>query len=431
MSGPAARADRRPGALARVLLLGPVVFLLISCSPSPAATSPPAASVSSSPSPSSGAAETQTTLDAVSTAVLQRDRAAFDEQISRRDAAFAPVADRIYDLGEAPLSLLSFRLRPQRHDLAGARRELLGSRAFVQPVAVAWRLTGDTGTAEHLLWLTFLPVGASIEIAGAADGPADRQAQPIWLLQPVAVEQQGRTTVLADPRTPLAQWARRGTAAAAAVERRLSASLDPRWAGDLVLEVPGSGQLFEQVLGVTPGSYAGIAAVAWPEGPDPATAAIRVVVNPEVSDQLDSQGLAVLLVHEAVHVATRSAASPAPTWLVEGLADFVAYQAHPQTAKAAAAALLQQVSERGGPKALPADADFTPTAIDLSSSYAQSWLACRFLAQTYSPARLDRFYREVSSGTAVEQASRSVFGLSLAELTTRWSRYLESAARQR
>jgi len=425
MSGLAARADRPSGALARVLLLGLMVCLLCSCSTAPNATPPPAASGSSS------AAGAQATLDQVSAAVLQQDRAAFDQQISVRDAAFAPVADRIYALGEAPLRVLSFRLRPQRHELAGSRRELLGGGAFVQQVAVTWRLTADSGAAEHLLWLTFLPVDGGLEIAGAADGPRDGRAQPIWLLQQVAVDPQGGTTVLADPRTPLAPWVRHGAAAAAAVERRLQTSVDPRWDGDLVLEVPASRQLFEQVLGVTPGSYAQIAAVAWPEGPDPATAAIRVVVNPAVAARLDSEGLAVLLTHEAVHVATRSAASPAPTWLVEGLADFVAYQAHPRTAGAAAAALLQQVAEGGGPRSLPADADFTPTATDLSTSYAESWLACRFLAETYSAARLDRFYHEVSSGAALEQAARSAFGLSVAELTARWSRYLESVARQR
>jgi hypothetical protein len=379
----------------------------------------------------SDAGTTQASLDAVSTAVLRQDRAAFDQHISARDPAFAPVADRIYQVGEAPLSLLRFRLRPQRQDLSASRKELLGSRAFVQQVAVTWRLTQDTGIAEHLLWLTFLPGGHSTQIAGTADGPGDRRAQPIWLLQPVAARQQGRTTVLAEPRTPLAAWARWGAAAGAAVDRQLRVSLDPRWDGALVLELPATRQLFEQVLGVTPGSYARIAAVAWPEGPDPATAAIRVVVNPAVAAELDSEGLAVLLTHEAVHVATRSAASPAPTWLVEGLADFVAYRAHPQTAPVAAAGLLQRVSERGGPDALPVDADFTPTATDLSSSYAESWLACRFLAETYTPTRLDRFYRQVSSGVAPEQASRSVFGLNLAELTAQWSRYLESAARQR
>jgi hypothetical protein len=89
------------------------------------------------------------------------------------------------------------------------------------------------------------------------------------------------------------------------------------------------------------------------------------------------------------------------------------------------------VFERGGPEALPVDTDFTPTAQDLSSSYAESWLACRFLAETYTPTRLDRFYHQVSSGMALDQASRSVFGLGLAELTAQWSRYLESAARQR
>ena len=195
-----------------------------------------------------------------------------------------------------------------------------------------------------------------------------------------------------------------------------------------MLEVPSTRQAFERVLGVAPGSYAGLAAVAWPEGPDPATAAIRIVVNPGVTATLDEQGVAVLLAHEAVHVATRSAASSAPTWLVEGLADYVAYDAYPMTATEAAAALLRQVKDRGAPMSLPADDQFSPSAPDLPLAYAQAWLACRLLAQEHSAVRLMRFYLAVSNGADVATALRRETGLSPAQLTAQWRRSLESTA---
>jgi hypothetical protein len=213
------------------------------------------------------------------------------------------------------------------------------------------------------------------------------------------------------------------------VRRRLTGGLGAGWNGQLVLEVPSTRQAFERMLGVAPGSYADIAAVAWPEGPDAATAAVRIVVNPGVTATLDEQGVAVLLAHEAVHVATRSAASAAPTWLVEGLADYVAYDAYPTTATAAAAALLRQVKDRGAPTSLPADDQFSPSAPDLALAYAQAWLACRLLAEEQSPARLMRFYLATSDGTDVAVALRQETGLSAAQLTARWRRYLESAAR--
>jgi acetolactate synthase regulatory subunit len=207
----------------------------------------------------------------------------------------------------------------------------------------------------------------------------------------------------------------------------LGSGLGAGWNGDLVLEVPSSRQVLERVLGVTPGSYTQIAAVAWPEGPDASSAAVRILVNPDLSHRLDAQALGVLIVHEATHVATRSAASPAPTWLVEGFADFVAYAAHPRTSTGAATAVSDWVKTHGPPSSLPSDAQFAPTEPSLELTYAEAWLACRLLAETYSAAKLDRFYLQVDSGKSVDEALGSVFGLTTPSFTRQWSQYLQSA----
>lgn len=418
------RTPRQPTALIRTLVIGLVVCLLVSCSGSRGASDPAASS-------GDHRAAAQTALDALTTAVTGRDRAAYEQLISVRDGSFDFVADRIFDnLTTMGLVTLDFRAQSRTSPLAAARRAALGPQAFVQQVSVSWRLPGDREPAQHLLWLTFLPVGSRLTVAGTSDGPADRVAQPIWLVERVSTRRQGRATVLAAQGAAVRTWVARGDAAAAATSPRLLPGFAARWNRDLVIEVPSSRQVFEQVLGVAPGSYAQIAAVAWPEGTD-AGAAVRIIVNPDLAGRLDAQALDVLLAHEATHVATRSAVSSAPSWLVEGFADEVAYDAYPRTAGTAAAALLAHVRADGPPKALPTDAQLGPTAEDLPLEYAESWLACRYLADHYSERALERFYLAVDTGTSVDAALRSVTGADEGAFVARWSRSLRDRARQR
>lgn len=371
----------------------------------------------------------QQTLDAITTAVLRRDRPGFEALVSTVDPAFAVTAARIYDnLTALPLSSLAFRLQTLQRTPEPGRRAMLGAAATARQVSVSWRLPGDTGVALQTLWMTFVPEGKSVRLAGTDDGPPQRAAVPLWLQERLLVRRDGPVTVLAGRQSPSTEdWVTIGRAAAGAVRARLPEAQDRAWGGQLVIEVPSTRQAFEQVLGVTPGSYAEIAAVAWPEGPDP-TAALRIVVNPLVAGRLDVQALWVLIAHEATHVATRAAASPAPTWLLEGFADYVAYDSYPVTAPAAAAPLLAEVRDSGAPSALPNDDQFAPGAADLPLRYAESWQFCRFLAGRYSATVLTRFYLAVDRGESVEHAFAAEFGASSAQLVALWAGTLRAAA---
>lgn len=422
MSGHAARPDRRAARLA-CLLLALASLLLSSCRSSPAAPPMPPGD-----EPTQLAAA-QTSVDALAAAVLRRDAVGYRQQLSSADPAFAETATRIFNLGELPLTSLSLRVLPATSVLSPQRRELLGEDADVRQVSVLWAVAGDRAPAQHLLWLTFLAQGPAAVLAGAIDGPVGRGARPLWLLERVRGAGRGQVTVLAGPRQPSELWVERGNRAAAAVRKRLAADLHSRWNGRLVVELPSTPAAFERVLGVGAGSYAQIAAVSWPEGPDPATAPARIVVNPALSSVADEDSLAVLLAHEATHVAVRSSASKAPTWLVEGFADYLAYDAHPRTARLAAEGLLASVRRSGVPATLPRDADFTPGAPGLNLVYARSWLACRYLAEEFSHEQLARFYLRVDDGESVDAAARAVFRLTERELTTRWGASLRAAAR--
>ena len=131
-----------------------------------------------------------------------------------------------------------------------------------------------------------------------------------------------------------------------------------------------------------------------------------------------------------VHIATRSPDSPAPTWAEEGLAEWVSIQAHPGQRSEAADEVLARVRDDGAPSSFPSDRQFQVGARDLQRAYAEAWLACRFIADQYSQARLGRFYAELARGSSVDEASRSTLQLSEAELTAGWRATLSLCAVQ-
>jgi hypothetical protein len=200
------------------------------------------------------------------------------------------------------------------------------------------------------------------------------------------------------------------------------------WNRQLVIIVPSNEALMEQSLGQSPGTDRALAAVTWPDGIKAASAPLRIMINPAGTQS--GLATAIVLAHETVHVATRSPISPAPTWLVEGFADHIAYLDYPQGVPAAAAELLVAVRKNGPPTALPGESEFGTGTKDLNRSYAEAWLACRYLAERFGEAKLLQFYRAVDGSVdgSIGGPVRSVFGISESQLVSGWQRYLQSAA---
>lgn len=358
-------------------------------------------------------------------AARNRDRAAFDRLVSLRDPSFRDGARQLYgNLSGLPLERVLLRLQPGERSVPADRRRVLGADAWRQPATVSWRMAGDTADAEHTVWLTFAVEGGSPRLAGTLDRPEGPPTPlPVWWTGPVVAEQRGTATVVAGAGQPAAVWADRVDAAVTQVRRRVSAGAAATWDGSVVVEVPASRRDFETVLGAASGSYAAIAAVATAVGPS--GGAVRIVVNPEVTRTLAPVGVAVVLLHEMVHVATRSVDSPAPTWMVEGFADYVALQAHPQAASGAAEPLAARVRAEGLPDELPPDERFRAGAPDLAASYAEAWLACRSVAEQHSPEALQRLYTALDDGVPLRQAAPDTLGVDVTTMTEDWRRLVQ------
>ena len=392
----------------------------------------PSSAPSVAPTTANRLSEVRRTVDGLARAALGDDRPAFVGLVSGRDPAFSSRAGLLYtNLSTLPLAELSFLPEPDERPLSPGRQTELGPDAWVQPVLVSWRLSGDKHPALHRVWLTFVPESGEARLAGTLDGPpaTPPAQQPSWWLGPLSISQQERITVLAGSGQPVDHWLGVVRSAAAAVRADLPAGVT-EWVGDVVVEVPATPADFAAVLGQPVDRYAGIAAVAHQvgEGDRPP---LRVVVNPRSSTLLTPGQLAEIVRHEIVHLATRSPESPAPLWAVEGLADWVALRDRPGATSAGTADLLAAVRRDGPPRSLPGDEAFAADRAGLNRAYAEAWLVCRYVAETYSAADLGRLYAELDRGRPLDEASRAVLGVAAADLIAGWRRFLVRQAGSR
>jgi hypothetical protein len=371
----------------------------------------------------------QSSLDAVLAAVRLGDRTDFDTHLASPESTFA---DRLYgNLTTLPTDV-ELRAETSTASLPAAQLAALPG-GWGQLITVSSRLSHDVGPSTYEVWLAVVEAGDGVRLGGLSDDPSDpgdaAKGRPLWLTQRIRLVTGPSATVVAGSRrTDLAAWLRRAESAERAVRKRIAQQANPRWTKGLVIELPSTASAFDQVLGVEPGSYDQIAAVAWPQGPDPSTAADRVVVNPELAGSLDDDRLAVLITHEATHVLTRSGVSPAPIWLVEGFADWVAFDRSPAAAPPTQDLVLSDVRRHGAPPSFPADTDFRPDAADLDLTYGRAWLLCRFIADTWSGAQLVRFYAETDAGKSLPSALHDVLGIDEQTLLHRWQAWLEHEA---
>jgi hypothetical protein len=374
--------------------------------------------------------QTQTVLDQLINAARAGDRAAFTSMVSTRDSAFGPRAQMIFEnLRVLPLSTLQLTVRPRFANLPGSRHRELGDASWVQEAVLRWQLSSEAAPAQHTVWLTMIVEGHDTRLAGTTDMPGSGNQPaplPLWWLEAVRVERTPKATALVSKAINAPnRWARSADAVATKI-RPSVAGVVRGWSGRLVVEVPGSSESFEQVLGAPGRSVDQIAAVTRAVGPDPGTAPVHIVVNPVASGKLTPVGVSVLLAHEATHVATHSVDSPAPAWAVEGLADQVAYSAYPDARPAAAAPLVAQVRAGRVPRDLPEDGRFRASEDGVGLAYTEAWLACRYVAERYSPRQLAQLYRQLDRGSTLDQAARSVLNVSAEKFVADWRRYLSS-----
>jgi hypothetical protein len=264
--------------------------------------------------------------------------------------------------------------------------------------------------------------------------PADGARRELWESGPVVVARGASSLVLAHPadKPRLAAYAAIADSAVREVTRVWGSGWDKR----VVLIVPSTGEELGGVLD-SQADYSQIAALATADVVDSGglreALAERVVLNPGTFNRLTALGQRIVLTHEVTHVASRlDTGAASPSWLVEGLADYVAYRDAGVSTRVAARDLVSAAQRGTLPSALPADTDFDPTAHDLTASYESSWLACRLIAQRTGEAKLLAFYRAVGAdhgaqADVVRRQMAAVLGTTPESFTAAWRQYVASA----
>ncbi|MFD4134272.1 hypothetical protein [Streptomyces goshikiensis] len=324
-----------------------------------------------------------------------------------------------------PGGLAGIPLEDWAYEVTSVRRD--GARAFAR-AELRYRLAGyDTAPAGSAREVELVRDGAAWRVTG--DRPAPGALPQPWDQGPVAVARGTHSLVLGAgrPEQTLPGIAAEADRAVAAV----TAAWPQRWAGRVVVLVPGTLDAMAALLGRPASDYRGLGAVTTGRagaGPAPAD---RVVVNPEGYAELSEEGRRIVLTHEATHVATRAATSErTPLWLSEGFADWAAYRGTGRTAAEAAPELARAVRRGELPGALPADEAFgfggDPDA--LARAYGGAWLACRLIADRWGEAALVRLYGRAGR-EPLATALAATLGTDPAALTRAWQTYLREELR--
>ena len=208
---------------------------------------------------------------------------------------------------------------------------------------------------------------------------------------------------------------------------------DGRTAQLIDLGAPGGGPLLDRIWTELPGATDAVTAFwgpQWPRevlvavagtpdqfatlaggGTDVAatTTADRIMFAPGAAAMNDAE-LRMVLRHELFHYAARAdTAADAPTWLTEGVADFVG--------RPVSAAPLPASSRQ-----LPTDAELAAAGPDRSAAYDRAWSFASFVADTYGVDGLRALYvRACGHGHPdFATAVRDALGAELPAVLTGW-----------
>lgn len=327
-------------------------------------------------------------------------------------------ARQVLGVDDVRLTLVSVGAAPDRDD---------GTRSAV--VRVTWTTAGDAllGPAGEAT----STVAARVRSAAGTDavdvlgfgprgGNAASDPLPLWLAGEVAVGGTSDVPVVTvagedGPGVPEA-------AALAAMGQAQVRALTGSTSRGAVI-VPSSAQGAAALLGRASDALGSVAGVATNlVGSDLPV----VVLNPGEFERMDPRGAQVVVTHELTHVLTGVVGTSAPTWLVEGFADWVALHDDTAPLTTSAGALLTQVTQSGPPNALPTDEVLAgPASV---AAYQGAWLSLVVLAREHGgDAAVLEVYRAVTGGTPLEQALAAV-GTSVDGLTAQWRDYLVYSA---
>jgi hypothetical protein len=378
--------------------------------------------------------------DAALTALLKRrvdaikakNKTAFLADIDQSDPTFVKREQLLFDnLTKIPFSQLDYDLGPWRKDLQvflpKQLRDKFHQALHVGAVTVRYRIEGIDSAAVATPWLPIFVytggrwvIGAEAndkELPFGANGQAWDAAGPITVLRSKRV-----VAVLS------ADDADRGPYLLDLAETaldHLARTKSSGWDGKVFLTAVQDKRIFDTYFSDSPERIAQVAAIAvpyydrvpdWSSGPK--YAATRIVFNPqELSAQPEE------LEHDLTHEFAHAAMGPVttgytPRWLVEGFAEYAAYNGD-QINQSLVKRALGDLDVSGG---LPTDDEFYKEP----RNYVGAWLACRMIAEKFGQSKLIALYEAFQRVSSVETAVKDILGVQQPALESQWQSYVSA-----
>lgn len=386
-------------------------------------------------------------LDRRAAAVLARDRAAFLADVDRTDPEFVAAQEQLFDNLEQ-VRFLSWRYETVGRDYDRPDLADTYDRPYHLPALLLhYRLAGfDAAPVARPQVLTFVrAAGGRWLVASDSDADADLpetgHADP-WDRRPIVVGEGRHALVLADAEDR--RRLDRLVAVSDRAVRRVAQMWPSGWRRRVVVVAVRDQTLIETYFRTALQSSENVAAVAvpafdvvpgWSE-PGSGTAGAdvqrsRVILNPRFFDAGD-EGNVDLLTHEVAHVATQGRTwAGAPTWLVEGAAEYTAYRHLRPFSVRLPPALRREVA--AGSVDLPTY-DFY--ARDVEAHYLAGFLACAYVADRYGEATLRELYgrlarteREIDTLARQDEVVRQTLGISVARLSREVAEFARGVSR--
>jgi hypothetical protein len=206
-----------------------------------------------------------------------------------------------------------------------------------------------------------------------------------------------------------------------------------RWPRDAVVVLPSDAGLLDALLGSRSGSEQ-VAVTRWESGLDGPI--IRVLVNPSYYDRMPTLAREIVLRHEITHVAQDALPQAnTPSWLSEGLAEYVGYRGTEVPREFIAGKLFEQVRTSGVPSELPDDSafGFAMSQRERRVAYESGWSFCQMVADEYGEDTLVPFYVAIAKGDGSEDerlddAADEVLDTTFDSLVDQWQAWLGANA---
>jgi hypothetical protein len=370
----------------------------------------------------------QTLLDRRANAVNDRNKVAFLADVNPADQALIAQQSLEFDnLTKLPLVYFSYQVEARTYDdLAPMQlRQRYGSALRAPGVTIRYQIEGIDAAPTAAPWVPVLAtIAGEWRFVGRADGdslPIGTNGQPWDASTPITVSRGDRLVLVlsADDAARASQFQTLAEQARGKV-----ATVCPTPPSVLIVGVRNSlafrTRFHDHAVEERTGAFAEKRfgeVLAWHRD-QTRLVGNTVYVKPWVFDA-DPMDVSTLLRHELTHVAMSPYGNPAtPRWLVEGLAEYVAYRDQPWTIEH-----FDDLDDLDEAPKLPEDRSFYDDAAGLN--YFLGWFACWLIATDYGEDRLIGLYRAFSETTNQNVAFNRVLGIGYHEFQQRFQSRLD------